>query len=332
MSYTRNKYFDFIRGIAIIMVVGIHTFSPVHAEFCSLIGLINCMIRQLLNSAVPLFLAISGYFIASKVIDNKKSINIKKQIYKVYIPTLIFSLPYLFVASIGLNSAKELVANIFYFFICGYGVFYFIALIIQYYVLSGWLLKINYKKLLLISSMLSVISVSIVEYLLYALKCNISLIFYAGPFTLWIIFFCLGIFIRKCNRRYSLKLSVILAGVGLLLSIIECYLWLRFSGSPSYGIKLSSFIFSAGVIMAVFSPRMEKSFTYNSFNKAIIRIGEISFGIYLVHLMIVNVISMYVRIDCWLINWAIALMISVLVIELLDRIIPDQHHRLLGLP
>ena len=49
----RIAYFDFLRGLAIMMVVGIHTYT---------LGEDSTVVRQILNTAVPLFIAISGYF------------------------------------------------------------------------------------------------------------------------------------------------------------------------------------------------------------------------------------------------------------------------------
>ena len=58
----RNTYFDFLRGFAIMMVVGIHTYT---------LGEDSTLVRQLLNTAVPLFIAISGYFLSQKKMENK---------------------------------------------------------------------------------------------------------------------------------------------------------------------------------------------------------------------------------------------------------------------
>lgn len=91
----RIEYYDFLRGIAIIMVVGIHTFVSYPID--TTIGYTSAIVRQLLNCAVPIFLALSGLFCGKKLLDSKeKRLNFwKKQIPKVYIPALIWSLPYL---------------------------------------------------------------------------------------------------------------------------------------------------------------------------------------------------------------------------------------------
>lgn len=90
----RIEYYDFLRGIAIIMVVGIHTFVPYPIEATT--GCTSAIVRQILNCAVPIFLALSGLFCGKKLLDNKQTrISFwKKQIPKVYIPALIWSLPY----------------------------------------------------------------------------------------------------------------------------------------------------------------------------------------------------------------------------------------------
>ena len=133
-------YFDFIRGLAIMMVVGIHTFPKCTWDDSSDWGLI--VVRQILNCAVPIFLALSAFFLTKKTFDSSTAIYSfwKKQIPKVYIPCLIWSLP-LFILAIknGNNFGVETIR----LFICGYSIYYFIALIIQCYLLLPILTQIN---------------------------------------------------------------------------------------------------------------------------------------------------------------------------------------------
>ena len=65
----RIDYFDFLRGLAILMVVGIHTYSV--SQFNTIEHTFQVASREMLNFAVPLFLAISGFFIGQKAIDTK---------------------------------------------------------------------------------------------------------------------------------------------------------------------------------------------------------------------------------------------------------------------
>lgn len=124
----RIAYFDFLRGIAILMVVAIHTFSLNSATDSSI------AVRQILNIAVPLFLAISGFFLSNKDLSSRKEylFFLKKQIPRVYIPCFIWSLPLYFLA---LYLGGSIMVNTIYLLFCGFSIYYFIALIIQYYIL-----------------------------------------------------------------------------------------------------------------------------------------------------------------------------------------------------
>lgn len=136
----RNKYYDFLRGIAIIMVIGIHTF--IGGNFETTFGIINTIIRNIFNCAVPIFLAISGYFLYNKKLETIKECTCfwKKQIPKIYIPCLLYSLWYFL---ISIKGGENPIIAIILLFTCGFSVYYFIALITQYYLLLPVLRNIN---------------------------------------------------------------------------------------------------------------------------------------------------------------------------------------------
>jgi len=124
MSKSRNTYFDFLRGVAIIMVIAIHTYHKAEDSVA---------FRQILNAAVPLFIAISGFFLSKKRIEQKTQYVqfLKRQIPKVYIPTIVWSLP-LFAVSV--KSGENVLNNVISLFICGFSIYYFVAFIIQCYI------------------------------------------------------------------------------------------------------------------------------------------------------------------------------------------------------
>lgn len=64
----RDPYFDALRGIAIIFVVAIHTYIPPTDYSCE-VTWYNITLRELIGCAVPLFFAISGYFMAKQPIN-----------------------------------------------------------------------------------------------------------------------------------------------------------------------------------------------------------------------------------------------------------------------
>ena len=83
---SRTEYFDFLRGIAIIMVVSIHTFGQAYNY--NNISFPAVFLRQIFNCAVPLFCVSSAFFLIKKEWTVE---NLRKRILRVYIPLIIFS-------------------------------------------------------------------------------------------------------------------------------------------------------------------------------------------------------------------------------------------------
>lgn len=133
----RDTYFDFLRGIAIIMVIGIHTYTDGLMHF-------NLFLRQILNCAVPIFLAISGYFIGHKSFVEQGSYVkfLKKQVPRVYIPMLFWSIPWMLLA---IRGGESPMVSVIRTFVGDMSIFYFIILIIQYYALAPLMQRVNRK-------------------------------------------------------------------------------------------------------------------------------------------------------------------------------------------
>ena len=141
MEKERILYFDFLRGVAIIMVVGIHT-SGHHFGFNTLTAQLNTVLRQLLNVAVPLFFAVSGYFLSKKDLSTAEKRNRFwiHQIPKVYVPALIWGLPWL---ALGLYGGEAPLLEVMLWLCCGLSVLYFIAVTVQNYLLLPIIQKIT---------------------------------------------------------------------------------------------------------------------------------------------------------------------------------------------
>lgn len=60
--------------------------------------------------------------------------------------------------------------------------------------------------------MSAIISLASILGLFYFTKIRgheLTLIAYAGPFPVWCVFFIMGCYMRKCERNYSLQLSLV---------------------------------------------------------------------------------------------------------------------------
>lgn len=324
----RNEYFDFLRGIAIIFVVGIHTF--VCSEGCSeYVQTAEIALRQILNCAVPLFLAISGFFLSRIDLSTREQkISFwKKQIPKVYIPALVWSIPFLYKSTIlyGIPVVNCLV----YFFTCSYGVLYFVFVIIQMYLLLPYISKFCNKYRTVAFGALSLLSVFIMN-TCYEFLSGLPLGFVTilGYFPLWVGFFILGIYLsRHSTREYDIKSLFILLLPALCISVIEVNLWSSAMGER-YGYKFSSFIFSYILILIFFSKEAEDFFReVKGFVCArIIYVGKISFGIYLLHYLLIP----FLQFGGWAVNWIMVLLVTMLVIAIIKSLFPAFAKKYLG--
>ena len=321
----RNLYFDTLRGIAILMVVAIHTF--IACEFDNFQSICAISMREIFNLAVPLFLAISGFFIGRKKFESNYQIITfwKKQIPKVYIPTLFWSIPYL---TLALYHQQSLLKNILVFLLCGYSIYYFIALIIQCYLLLPFIQKkmLNYEMGGVILG-LSLICVAVISYTSIT---RFPLIVFAGPIIVWLIFFWIGVFLSRRERDY--KIGKIF--IGVLLSFVLMLIETKYRHEATgggYGIKPSSFIFSFLMILLLFSKRIEHKYVKDKvINKALIVVGDYSFSIYLIHCFVITIVFHFVTISNWIVRWTIVVAITMLFICLVRKVLPNKCLKIIG--
>lgn len=321
----RNTYFDFLRGLAIMMVVGIHTYT---------LGKDSTVVRQLLNTAVPLFVAISGYCLSQKRMENKDDylFFLKKQFPKVYLPVLVWSLP---LYAIALYSGSSIIKQTILLLSCGLSIYYFVAFIMQCYVVLPVInnyISGNKRRVVIVSCLISFAWIAGVMYMNTIQGKGIPLILYAGPLPCWLMFFVLGVMIgHKPERNYSIILPMVIAILGFILSVIETDYLLDHYGK-GVGIKPSSFIYSAGMIFLMFSNKVENLIRRTgAIYRFIIWIGSLSFGIYLVHCYFISFFVKRLPIDSWLLQWSLALFLTVVFILILRKLLPTKYHKYLGI-
>ena len=184
----------------------------------------------------------------------------------------------------------------------------------------------------IISCLISLVWIAGVVYMSTMQGRGIPLILYAGPLPCWLMFFVLGVMIgHKPERNYSIILPIVISILGFILSVIESDYLLDHYGK-GVGIKPSSFIYSTGMIFLMFSNKMEKFLSQTGFiYKFIIWIGSLSFSIYLIHCYFVSYLVKRLPIDSWLLQWAIALFLTVAFILILRKLLPTKYHKYLGI-
>ena len=283
----RIEYFDFLRGLAIIMVVAIHTFGSSYTyESISLLGI---SARQLIQCAVPIFCVSSAFFLGNKNFANKYEyfIFLRKQILRVYLPCLVCSLPYLL-----LDFKKaEFIKPVLKFFSCGYSVYYFIALIIQFYILLPWLKKYSVFRNIPLMAFISVIWSFLYAYLIgWYMHLSLPLLLYAGPIFGSIIYFAIGLRYSQRKSFGSVKLWIALLVVFFVLSVFESYFLMTGSFSGS-GLKPSAVLFCIAAVILLYSREIREQLSLKKWISPFAFLGRYSFGIYLTHLYFLRIFS-----------------------------------------
>jgi Uncharacterized protein conserved in bacteria len=338
MKNNRAEYYDFLRGVAIIGVIGIHAFW-VYQDYLKEAGMtmfdINIFVRQLIGCCVPMFLALSGFFLANKDVStlSKYGVFLRKQIARVYIPCLIFSLPFLYwgiCKSLGMNNSfievctqrwliyKEdsIIGNILYYFVCAKGVFYFAAVIIQFYILlplMQWLANKKYMGLF-IAFLISLISTIVLYYTVYIAKINLSLILYGGLFPFWVFFYVIGVYYGKGNRLgVSWKCLLVIALFMIPMLYAETYYMVTENGynlpAAMGNRKFTWIVYCAVCLVLMFEAA--PSYKSNAFTRFLSVAGEYSYGVYLIHLFFLLFVIKLISPDIhWMIETILSLLLS----------------------
>lgn len=322
----RNSYFDILRAIAIILVVANHTFHDST-------DILTIVISRFIKINVPLFLAISGYFVCAKPIHNKKDYLcfVIKQLKRVYIPLMLFSLPFIF--GNGINIRSIVGRTLLSFMGASLYPYYFVFLIAQLYLLLPIYQKVTTKMRLAASCILSFLSIIIVTYLNGYKSADLPLFIYAGLFPVLNMFFAQGCYFRNTNRKYSIIPLLIITPLALVLCGCEDWFWKTYY-TPC-GTTLTTFVFVFLVVKILFSEVLEKAF--NRYNKtlcykALSKLGRMSFAVFLLHVYIIQWlrnVGLYTNI-C-IIDVVLVLAVSLVILITIERILPKRLHRYIGL-
>lgn len=152
-----------------------------------------------------------------------------------------------------------------------------------------------------------------------------------GPFVYWVIFYFIGVCLSDKKRDYSLLWPIILIVVGFVAQIFEAK-YLMSLGSQGVGLKISSWVYSAGMILLLFSSKTERLLTKDNLAyRLMVRLGTISFGVYLIHMYFVLAESALIRFDGWLMSFIAVAVLTIGFVIVLRKVIPSKYWKLLGI-
>lgn len=280
----RIEYYDILRGIAIIFVIAIHAVN-FSVDKNAPISNYAIFWRNIISFAVPLFIAISGFFMAGKNLESPAVYFsfLKKQLPRILIPYVVWSLFY----SVFLFRGGTSIGAILIKFITFQSSvpFYFIALITQLYVLSPIAQKLANKRGLILTVGISVLFCAFLYYVRYSLDKNPPIILYAGLFFPFFFFYVLGIYFGKGHSIIKSRLTgVLLVVVSLLLlifdSILEYNTYQNFNAATST-VKISSLLYAFCIISLLFNHK-----NLQIKNTFLAYLGSVSFGVYFFHMFV----------------------------------------------
>ncbi|MBN1788626.1 MAG: acyltransferase [Sedimentisphaerales bacterium] len=298
-SGNRDTSFEALRGIAIIAIVAMHA-APIQAyknfPFISY--------RQLLNFAVPAFVFISGYWAADWPINSLEDYKnfLTKRLSRVMVPYLFWSAIYS--GYDVLRAGKiNIYKDVFLHLLTGGATpFWFIVLIIQFYICTPVFQYLNRKHYgLALVFLLNMIYLSIQYPLcLHGITADNWFIEFHLPIFSFAMFYQAGLWMRSHYDQKPLERnirSIIWPAILLciLLSILEAAMIMSYNNNwrmANYPLKFSSFFYSIFVVFGFMLLRER----VKNWPKFLVIIGNYSFGIFLIHMIVLRGIGMIKRI------------------------------------
>ncbi len=294
------KEFDILRGYAIIFVVIIHTFGLVYhynegIEYLLTYGIIFIIAQ----SAVPIFLFISGYFLRLKYV-NQNSLKpiFKSRVKKIILPYLLFSIIYLLYNNWRFDQNTNFLEGIYQ--ILTFSVefhFWFLGLLISFYIffplINRCFEKFNKVKLLVGSFILQLIwillEISTYKQFLFNPDMQVLIFFIKHTFISYIFYFILGMYfaenynqiVNKSNNKKSLFIEVLI----LIPSILLSYYYIM----DLVYFKLITLPLSIPAIFIFY--KISLHLKEKKIGNLLSFFGRYSYGIYLIHPLIASLIG-----------------------------------------
>lgn len=318
----RDAYIQALRGVAIAVVVLIH---------CLPDGLVSVVLRPLLNWAVAMFVFLSGMLTTEEVVARGGMV--RRRLVKVAAPYLIWSLVYL--AALRPRGACEAAVALATGGAAAH--LYFLPVYAQLAVLTPLLLRL-------------LRSHRVVPYLVTPLwlVCWEALAFsgvdvpsVAVFFPSWLIYYLFGLEWERWRERLSgRKVALAVAAViALAAQVGDGLLWYAHGdpGMATTQLRVTNVASSLAVI-ALFALARESGGERLSGCRAVVGLGDLSFGIYLCHLAflvetrkVLELAGIGEGLLGTVVAWALALGLSAAAVAACRRVLPRRLRAALGL-
>ena len=273
----KNQRIQVLRGVAILAVVVIHS---------SMAPVVQLFVRPFVNFAVALFIFLSGYLTKTEIADVKTFAS--KRIIKVLVPymlwTVIYAVPQGFDRFLhNLLTGRSSTA------------FYYIFVYIQLVLLTPLICRLLKSKYSWIGWVITPVTIVLFRYVcnlmgISALSNNCKYLF-----ATWFVFYYLGLTMGNgiLKVRTSTKTICIAYGAAVALSVLEGLLWYQRGNQDMATTQLRITSIVASVVFCVMCGRYikEKKTVCSVVSKVLIKVGDYSFGIYLSHILIRQILN-----------------------------------------
>lgn len=312
MSGGRDLYIQALRGLAIAAVVLIHCLPESAASIA---------LRPLLNWAVAVFLFLSGLLTTEEKVTRGGVI--KKRIQKAAWPYLVWSAVY--VAA----SRPESVAEAVWPILSGgaSAQMYYLLVYAQLVVLTPLLFRLlkSHRTLLY-----AVAPVAVVLWELASLP-GVELPHLGRLFPMWLVFYLVGLeWDRWCSLLQGKEPAVAaVAALALAAQVAEGFLWNAYGdyNMATSQLRLTNMASSLAVI-ALFMLASDAVRQRFSSCRPLVRLGDLSFGVYLCHIVVLIVFRKLFEIAGItgflpsLALWAVVLAASAVFVAICQRVLP----------
>lgn len=280
----RDNYWSFLKGVAIIAVVFIHT------PYISTNGFASIALRQVVAYPVAFFIFLSGFFVKDDALT-------WEGVKRLLIPYVIWSILWFTETTLSGSvpvTLWKIVNSIFF----GGAFFplYFLSVLIQLKLFSPLLFRrVNTEGYCLYKDWLWLITpLYLVGLYVWQIHFEKQPAIYAQIFPAWFLFYYAGMYVK---RRLSNGMVVVPIYTMILCVACACFLYLSIAEAEwlsevvqlpflaASQIKLSSFLYSLALclLFAALHTKIKDSI--------ICRIGDLSFGIYITHLPVKMVVE-----------------------------------------
>lgn len=285
----RLEEMDIMRGFSIISVIVIHITSvAIDSAQNNFTGAVLLLLNQVSRFAVPVFLMLSGWGLTiSKKYEMRYFDFLKSQLSKIILYYLFWNIIYYFMVS-DLYNFSEMIKGVA--FGTTYYHLYYVPLLIFFYIIYPMIYKISQSNLILFIVLIVTIFSQLADFI------TGKEVFNSGSNIFnWLFFFVFGIWFAADSHDKIIKLKnhVFLLLIIFLSSITIVFVE-SYSTLDELGKALSTTSMRPSVILlsvTFFALVISVNWSNCSLKKMIVKIANVSYGIYLSHALILVIFN-----------------------------------------